>query len=134
MGRAPPSICDYMNPYSPHFYFSKNAPAASACTKETFVTKSNVDLAARLGGTLVSAHPTFQERRLVPDPEAKPKTSLFTEDPSVRRLATVTPAYEETGAIDAHQRTNHATLLTMSAMFLLVIFLFRRWAAKNVLS
>jgi len=27
--RAPPSIWDYMNPHSPHFYFSKNAPAAS---------------------------------------------------------------------------------------------------------
>jgi len=28
--RAPPSIWDHVNPYSPHFYFSKNSPAVSA--------------------------------------------------------------------------------------------------------
>merc|ERR1712096_111207 len=85
--------------------------------------KTNADLAARLGGTLVKIHPPVPENPYgaAEDPISEP-----------RRLAPVTPAYEGTRAIDTHQGTDHATLLTMSAMFLLVMFLFRRWAAKNV--
>lgn len=49
---------------------------------------------------------------------------------SLRRLAAVSPADTEIRTV-RHQGTDHATLITMSAMFLLFMFLFRRWAAKR---
>merc|ERR1712098_580096 len=49
----------------------------------------------------------------------------------VRRLACATPAYDETCARPSHQGSNHATLIGMSAMFLLFMVFARRWFAKR---
>lgn len=48
----------------------------------------------------------------------------------LRRLATVSSADQEIRAVGSHQGTDYGILITMSAMFLLFMFLFRRWAAK----
>merc|ERR1711964_644421 len=46
-----------------------------------------------------------------------------------RRLATVPYADAEIrAAVGSHQGTDHTTLISMSAVFLFFMFLFRRWA------
>merc|ERR1712096_589458 len=62
------------------------------------------------------------DQRLGPLEKHESLRSLPGSDFFPRRLATVTPADAEIRMVSSHQGTDHATLITMSAMFLLFMF------------